>query len=589
MFKQLLPYLRLMKPWAWLLGFGIALQLMALASSIGLMALSGWFLSASALAGLSIATAQTFNYLLPSAGVRFFALSRTGTRYAERLVTHDATFRLLSRLRRHVYERLEPLSPAQLQRHGESELMTRLTADVDALDGLYLQVLAPSIVALLGIVICGVVIGVFAPAIGLFAALALLLSGLLGPWLAWRTGRRHSDAWQQDNTRLRARLLERLNGLSELMIYNRWQSEVDNLIRGEHTRDDHEHHLARQWGNSQLLSQALLGLTLTGVLGMAGWAVTQHGMNATLVALMGLAVMGAFEAIALLPRAWQHLGRIQRAAARLDDIRASVSETDFPEDGEQQVPDGTRLSIDHLSVQLDAGIAALASISLAIEEGEQLLVLGPSGSGKTTLFNSLIRFVSPSEGTMTLGGAPLDRLDEATLRAQFTVAQQETHLFTASYRDNLTMGREINDGEIMAVLEALSLRDWLDQQPDGLSGFPDERGSSLSGGQLRRFGIARALLRQAPIVLLDEPTEGLDEATEQQVWHAIRHLCRGRTLIVITHRLTQLEHFDRIAMLDEGHLVEHDTPERLLADPDSRLATLYRRIDPELAGLMRPA
>ncbi len=450
MFRQLLPYVRLMKPWVWLLGVGIALQLMALASSIGLMALSGWFLSAAALAGLSIATAQTFNYLLPSAGVRFFALARTGTRYGERLVTHDATFRLLSRLRRHVYERLEPLSPAQLQRHGESELMTRLTADVDALDGLYLRVLAPSLVALLGIVVCGVVIGVFAPAIGLFAALALLLSGLLGPWLAWRAGRTHSDAWQQDNTRLRARLLERLNGLSELMIYNRWHGEVESLIRGEHARDAHEYQLARQWGGSQLLSQTLLGLTLTGVLGMAGWAVTHHGMSPVLVALMGLAVMGAFEAIALLPQAWQHLGRIQRAAARLDDIRERVPETDFPAAGAQQIPQGSRLSIDQLSVHLDGNITALSSVSLDVEEGEHLLILGPSGGGKTTLFNSLIRFVSPNDGAITLGGAPLKQLSEATLRAQFAVAQQETHLFTASYRDNLTMGQSINDEAIRA-------------------------------------------------------------------------------------------------------------------------------------------
>ncbi|MFC0339048.1 ATP-binding cassette, subfamily C, CydC [Kushneria avicenniae] len=587
MFKKLLPYLRLMKPWAWLLALGIALQLLALASSIGLMALSGWFLSASALAGLSVATAQTFNYLLPSAGVRFFALSRTGTRYAERLVTHDATFRLLSRLRRHVYERLEPLSPAQLQRHGESELMTRLTADIDALDGLYLRVLAPSIVALLGIVVCGVVIGVFAPAIGVFAACALLTSGLLGPWLAWRAGRIHSDAWQQDNTRLRARLLERLNGLSELMIYNRWQGEVDKLIKGEHARDTHEYRLACQWGSSQLLSQTLLGLTLTGVLGMAGWAVIQHGMDATLVALMGLAVMGGFEAIALLPQAWQHLGRIQRAAARLDDIRSNVAETRFPDAETQQTPEGARLCLDRLSVHLEGNIAALSSVSLNIEEGEHLLILGPSGSGKTTLFNSLIRFVSPSDGTMTLGGAPLNRLSERDLRAQFAVAQQETHLFTTSYRDNLTMGRDVSDTNIMAVLDALALGDWLEHQPDGLSGFPDERGSSLSGGQLRRFGIARALLRQAPIVLMDEPTEGLDEATEQQVWEAIQKWCCNRTLIAITHRLTQLEQFDRIAMLDEGHLVEHDTPTRLLADPGSRLSTLCRRIDPELAGLMR--
>lgn len=578
--RLLRPYISQMAPWAWLLGLGILLQLIALASSIGLLALSGWFLSASAVAGLSVATAQSFNYLLPSAGVRFFALARTTARYGERLVTHDATFRLLSKLRENVYRRLEPLSPAALQRIGESELMTRLTADVDALDTLYLRVMTPSIVALSGVVLCGVVIGIFAPAIGVFAALMLLIAGTLGPWLAWRAGRGPSGEWQTLNARLRTRLLERLNGLSEMLLYGRWQAEVESLLEGQKARDATEYRLARQWGNAQLLTQTLMGLALTGVLGLAALWVTRLNMDATLVALMGLAVMGAFEAVAMLPQAWQHLGRIERAAARLDDIERRVPEVHFPNKSAGR-PTDWRLSIEGLTVRFDDGQSPLEGLDLIVEPREHLALLGPSGGGKTTLFNALVRFLEPVEGRITLGGVALDTLSESDLRKHFTVAAQQTHLFTASFRDNLTMGRgDIEDETIKALLSELWLDEWLASQPAGLDSFPDEGGSSLSGGQLRRFSTARALLQQAPIVLLDEPTEGLDEATERQVLGCIKNRCRDRSLIVITHRPTGLRDFDRVGVIDRGRLIEHDAPSRLLDDPESRLGALARELEP---------
>ncbi|MFC0268012.1 thiol reductant ABC exporter subunit CydC [Kushneria aurantia] len=577
MLKRLAPWLAQMKPWSPRPALGIVLQLLALAAGIGLLALSGWFLSAAAVAGL---TAASFNYMLPSAGVRFFALSRTATRYAERLVTHDTTFRLLSKLRRSVYQRLEPLSPAALQRFGESELMTRLTADVDALDALYLRVLTPSIVALLGVVLCGVIIGAFAVPIGVFAALMLLIAGLLGPWLAQRSGRPLSDRWQRYNTAIRTRLLERLGGFSELLLYGRWQPEVDALLDAQRARDDCEYRLARQWGNAQLLSGLMLGLTLSGVLALGAWWSTHHGLDPTLIALMGLAVMGAFEAVAMLPQAWQHLGRIERAAERIEAVEQSVPEIAFPDRGAPP-PSGSRLEIEALKVSLDADRSTLEGLDLCIEAGEQLVIQGPSGGGKTTLFNTLVRFVEPDSGDIRLGGVALDAFDEATLRAQFSVAPQETHLFGETFRDNLTMGDpDISDDAIHALLAELGLDEWLAQQPDGLDDYPDERGSSLSGGQLRRFGVARALLRQAPVVLLDEPTEGLDEATEARVLDTIRRRCTGRTLIVITHKPAQLEHFDRVAVLDGGRIIEQGSPQTLLDNPASRLAALQRHFEP---------
>lgn len=576
--RELAPYLGQMKPYAVLLGVGVLLNLVALAASVGLIALSGWFLSASALAGLTVATAQAFNFFLPSAGVRFFALARTAGRYGERVASHEGTLKLLSALRKRVYLAIEPLSPTALMRYGSGDLMTRLTADIDALDNLYLRVLTPSIVALFAIIGCGVVIGVFAPLIGIFAAVALLLSGILGPWLAWKLGHAHSARWHTLNGQLRTRLIERLASLPELLLYGRWQHETAHMARAQQQRDGEEHRLARLWGGSQLISQTLLGVTITVTLALAAWLASTQRLDPTLIALMGLTVLAAFEAIAMLPQAWQNLGRIQRAAHRLNDLSAQVPSIVYPE-RDRATPGDASLAVEQLTVTFADGTRALEEVSLALESGEHFALLGPSGGGKTTLLNALVRFVDPERGQLRLGGVPLSALSERTLRRSFAVAPQDVHLFVATYRENLLIGApRASDAEMIELLHALGLGEWLDSQPDGLDSYPDEGGSSLSGGQLRRFGIARALLSPAPVVLLDEPTEGLDAATETRVIAEILRRCEGRTLLLITHRLNGLERFDRIGILDEGRLIEVGAPQALLASKESRYAALNRQI-----------
>lgn len=575
--SQLGPYLKQMQPFSLWLSLGMLFSLVTLLSSIGMIALSGWFLSASALAGLSAGTAAAFNYFLPSAGIRLFVLTRTAGRYGERVTSHEGTLRLLSQLRRQVYEAIEPLSPTALQRYGSGELLSRLTADIDALDSLYLRIVAPSIVGLFAIIGCGVVIGVFSPGIGLFAALALLLSGSIGPWLAWHSSRRHTSQWQALNSRLRARLIERLDALPELLLYGRWQEETATLTDMQQQRDSKEYRTARIWGLSQWLSQTLLGLTLTLTLAMATWLVSQGLLDSTLVALIGLAVLAAFEAIALLPQAWQTLGKVQHAAQRLEAIRTHVPSVVYASEDKAQPCDNS-LSIRDLHVAYADGTQALAGVSLFINAGEHLALLGPSGSGKTTLLNALVRFVEPQRGELSLGQVALYDLSEHTLREAFTAAPQDIHLFVASYRENLQLANpEASDEEMTDLLLALGLGKWLSEQPKGLDSYPDESGSSLSGGQLRRFGVARALLSAAPIVLLDEPTEGLDETTATHVLNEIRLRCRGRTLLLVTHRPISLDRMDRIAILDTGRLQEIGTPQTLLARPDSYFSALSQR------------
>jgi len=571
--QVLRPFIRLMqRHLKWVL-LGMLCGLLTLLASIGLLTLSGWFISATALAGVTLAGAQAFNYFTPGAGVRGFAILRTAGRYFERITTHEATFRLLAQLRTWFYTRLEALGPAHLQRYRAADLLNRLVADVDALDNLYLRVLAPTLIAALVGILGSLFLLLFSVPVAMIVAAGLLVAGAGVPLLANCLGRRLGRRQVELTAALRVDLIGLVQGLADLKIYGGTDRVVAQVQKTERRLYSIQRRMALLSGFTTGLMTLVSGVAAVLVLMLGVVLVQQHMIEPAQLALLVFCTLALFEAVAPLPLAYQYLGKTVAAAERLQEVAAARPEIEFPET-ETHIPIPGSLTFDQIFFRYAPDASwALQEFSLRLEPGERVLVLGHTGSGKSTLLNLLARFHEPTKGRVLLGGVAVDQYTEAQLREQVSTLSQPVELFAGSVADNLRLGSALADDEhLLAALAAVSLVSELGAAP--LEYQVGESGSRLSGGQRKRLALARAMLRPAPVLWLDEPTEGLDAATEAEVMQNLFDQCAGRTLVVISHHLQMADHFDRVAMLDSGRLVEQGSPAVLAADPQSRFSEL---------------
>jgi ATP-binding cassette subfamily C protein CydC len=569
--NPLRPFIRSMRTQLnWML-LGTLLGLVTLLASIGLMTLSGWFISAAALAG---GGALTFNYFTPGAGVRGFAILRTLGRYFERVTTHEATFRLLADLRSWFYRCLEPLGPARLQQFRSADLLNRLIADVNALDNLYLRVLAPSVIALLVALLVLGFLARYSPAIALFTAAGLVLAGVATPLLAHRLARRVGERQVMATTTLRQRLIALVQGLADLHIYGGVAQAID-ATTVEETR------LTRTQLRMALVTGLMNGLIVfiggaTGLLALLVGIGQLHagGLEPAQLAMALFCVLALFEVVAPLPLAYQYLGKTRQAAARLQEVASAAPLVIYPARDQAPVLAPGSFSFERVTFHYPrASTPVLEQFSLRVAAGEKILLLGHTGSGKSTLVSLLARFYDPQQGQVVLGGQSVTRYGESTLRAQMSVLSQPVQLFAGSVADNLALAKgDAAENEMAAVLAAVGLDRELGDRP--LAYAVGESGSRLSGGQRKRLALARALLRDAPLLLLDEPTEGLDATTEARVVEQMLRLCAERTLVMISHHLQTAALFDRVVILDQGRVLEQGTPQALAANPDSRFNQL---------------
>lgn len=559
--RDLLPYLKLYKKHWFGLSLGMLLAFATLSASIGLLTLSGWFISASAVAGLTIAR-ETFNYMLPGGGVRGLAMSRTAGRWGERVVSHNATFKLLTDLRIFFFKKLAPLIPGRISNLRDADLLNRLVADVDAMDHVYLRLVSPVTVGVFGIFFLTLFLMWFDTSLGLILGSILLIMLLIWPVLFYKLGKRNGGELTQNKADLRVTTLDWIEGYSELTLFGAEERYRNAILETQQKL------MANQFVNANLTglaSAALMlfnGLTLVLMLWLAADGV---GGNAPdpFIALMAFATMASFELLMPIAGAFQHLGQTLSSARRLNEVILSEPEVQF---AEEKLDINKPLDITFSNVTFnypDSERSVLNAVDLTIPATNKVAIVGQTGSGKSTLIQLLTRYWDPKKGYISIAGIELTQWNESQLRESISVVSQRVDILNGSLRDNLLIAKpDANDEHLANILKDVGLEKLLEN--NGLDSWLGDGGRQLSGGEKRRVGIARAILHDAPILLLDEPTEGLDKQTEQSIMALFEKHFEGKTVIFITHRLIGLEAMDSIVLIEQGEIVEHGSHETLL-------------------------
>ncbi|MFW9286002.1 heme ABC transporter ATP-binding protein/permease CydC [Glaesserella parasuis] len=544
--RSLFPFLALYKTHFGRLTLGIILAITSLTASIGLLSLSGWFLAASALVGSSL----LFNFFYPSSGVRGLAIGRTISRYFERLVTHDATFRVLANLRIAVFSKLIPLSPAGLNRYRHSELLNRLVADVDTLDTLYLNLLSPFISAIMVILFMGIGLSFVSPLLAWVICGTLVALLLIFPTLFYHLGRKLGKIAIQSRATYRSQFIEWIQLNGEFLLFGVLSKATDRLKQTEQQWLRAQSHESQLGGLSNALLMFINGILVTAVIYLSATAINvpQADNPEALIALVVFCVLASLEILMPIGMAFLHLGQVIEAAERISEITAQQPTVQFNGTAQWKQTEANQplISFNQVSFSYSPEYEqVLNHISFEIKKGERIAILGKTGSGKSTIFQLLTRNYDPTSGEILLNGCNIKDYPEKTLRQQIAVLSQRVHIFSNTLRENLRFGNpQATDEALSEALAKVNLSYLLEEQ--GLDLWLGEGGRPLSGGEQRRLGLARLLLSSADILLLDEATEGLDRDTEQQILKQILSHTQGKTLLMITHRLNGLEQFDRV-------------------------------------------
>ena len=574
--RALLPFIRLFRFAKLPLILGLLLMILGLGSSMALLTVSGWFLAATAIAGFG----TLFNFFYPSASVRGLAIGRTVARYFEKLVTHDATFRILAKLRVQVFSKIIPLSPAVLNRYRNSDLLNRLVSDVDTLDSLYLRLLAPFFSAVF--VITAMTIGlsfINAPlALGLGAFLLLLLIAI--PTIFYHLGQQFGERLIQTRAAYRTQFLEFIQAQAELLLFNaedRLKAKMVTIEKNWQADQDKE---AKLSGFSTALVMFLNGLLVCGMLWFSSQAdFGDDEYRMAFIALFTFAALAAVEIIMPLGAAFLHIGQVIAAANRVTEIVEQKPLVEFNDNVKFEEKVNLISAKDLSFAYPEQEDPVLKNLTLDLHQGQKIAILGKTGSGKSTLLQLLVRNYDTNQGELLLAEKPISAYSENTLRNQMCFLTQRVHVFSDTLRQNLQFARleKISDEKMTEVLNQVGLGKLLEQE-QGLNLWLGDGGRPLSGGEQRRLGLARILLNNAPILLLDEPTEGLDRETERRILRLILQHAENKTLIMVTHRLTAIEQFDKICVIDEGKLIEQGNYESLITKENGFFRRLIERL-----------
>ncbi len=527
------------------LAVAVALGALTVAFGVGLMAMAGYLISRAA------ERPAVLSLMVAIVVVRFFGLSRPIVRYLERLASHDLALGVLASVRARFYERIEPLAPAQLDTYRTGDLLSRMVADVDALQNLYLRGLEPPLVALVAGALSVGAAAAVKPAAGAVLAAGLLVGGLAIPalarWLGARASRRQAAARGQ----LCNELVELIDAAPEIVAYGDERAALARVRAADRTLVG----LARRDALSTAVGDGLgllvTGITVCGMLAVTIGASAGGQLDRVLIAALALLAMASFEAVTPLAAGARELSATLAAGRRIVELTDREASVRDPLDPAPAPVWPFAVALEGVSARYPGQRhPVLHRVTLRLEPGERVALVGPSGAGKTTVANLLLRFLDPERGRVTLAGQDLRQYRQEDVRRAISVVGQESHLFSASIRDNLRLGRpDASDAEMEQALRRAQVWDWTCGLPDGLDTPVGERGRELSGGQRQRIVLARALLADAPVLVLDELTAHLDPSTASELVRDVVSAAGDRAVLLITHRDEGLELVDRVLSL----------------------------------------
>ena len=563
---RLLGFLR--GSWGWVT-LSILLGVLTVGSNIGLMGTSAYLLSAAALhpdlGSLQIAIV----------GVRFFGIARGVFRYTERLTSHDTTFRLLSRLRTWFYRSLEPLAPARLMQVRSGDLLARIVTDVETLENFYVRIVAPPLVAVVVASGMTIFLGQFDRRLGFIYLLFMIVLGAGLPFLSWILSRRAGRELVKKRAGLQTHLVDYLQGLADITAFDRGSEYLAQLIKDGEACTKTQRELASISGFSNALSTIMVNLGMLVILVLTIPFVGDGRLPGVMLAVLVLAAMAGFEAVMPLPLAAQTLSLSLQSARRLFelvDIEPAVKDRVTLEHGTNR---NTTLQVSGLEFSYPGNSdPALSGIDFTLPPGKRIAIVGASGGGKSTLVNLLLRFWDYSHGIILLDGHDMHEFPQEQIRQLFSVISQRIFFFNETIRQNLLLARPTaSEAELQNATRQAQIHDFIMSLPGKYETNIGEQGVRLSGGEIQRLAIARALLKNAPLFVLDEPTANLDTVTEQLLLNSLFTSTEGHSLLLVTHRLVGLEHMDEILVLDHGRIMERGTHDTLLSSGE-----IYRNL-----------
>jgi ATP-binding cassette, subfamily C, bacterial CydC len=538
------PY-RLVRPAAGRLALAVLAGAGAAGAAVALTAVSAWLISRAAL------HPPVLHLMVAIVAVRACGLSRGVLRYLERLFGHDAAFRILTDVRVRLFERLERLAPAGLADFRRADLARRLASDVDAVLDLVTRVVLPYAVAAVVGLASVLVVGALAPAAGLVLGLALLVAGVGVPVLQRTAARRADGRLAPLRAELHTGVVDLLHGLPDLTAYGAARDRLDRLAVVDTRLTAASRRSAATAGLGAAVTALATGVSVLAGLIAGGYAVRSGELGGELLALVVLTPLAVFEIAGPLPVAAQHYAAARGSLRRLAQIWAAPEPLQATGPGSGQRPAPGRvpeLRLDGVTAGWVDGRTAVSDFDLVLPAGGRVALIGPSGSGKSTVAALLVRFLDPRAGRVTMDGVDLRDIPAEQVREVVGYLPEDAYLFDTTIAANLRIARpDATDADLREALAAARLLDWAETLPNGLGTLVGEHGMALSGGQRRRLALARLLLTEARVLILDEPTEHLDDSTAAALTRDLLAAAGERSVLLITHR-TDLDGLTIVAM-----------------------------------------